>query len=108
MPGAPFRRTGRADAGGWFLMQTELKLRIASGVVLAAVALAATWFGGLAFQLLSVLIALLVYYEWSTITRLAESPKHVVPGHDPSVVTRYPAARPGLEGMVVRLDVDPA
>ncbi|SDA53629.1 phosphatidate cytidylyltransferase [Sinorhizobium sp. NFACC03] len=72
MPGAPFRRTGRADAGGWFLMQTELKLRIASGVVLAAVALAATWFGGLAFQLLSVLIALLVYYEWSTITALVE------------------------------------
>lgn len=72
MPGAPFRRTGRADAGGWFLMQTELKLRIASGVVLAAVALAATWFGGLAFQLLSVLIALLVYYEWSTITGLVE------------------------------------
>ncbi|MEI3853718.1 MULTISPECIES: phosphatidate cytidylyltransferase [Ensifer] len=53
-------------------MQTELKLRIASGVVLAAVALAATWFGGLAFQLLSVLIALLVYYEWSTITGLVE------------------------------------
>ncbi|MGF6171787.1 phosphatidate cytidylyltransferase [Ensifer sp. 4252] len=53
-------------------MQTELKLRIASGVVLAAVALGATWFGGLAFQLLSVLIALLVYYEWSTITGLPE------------------------------------
>ncbi|MCK3777679.1 phosphatidate cytidylyltransferase [Ensifer sesbaniae] len=53
-------------------MQTELKLRIASGVVLAAVALAATWFGGLAFQFLSVLIALLVYYEWSTITGLVE------------------------------------
>jgi glyoxylase-like metal-dependent hydrolase (beta-lactamase superfamily II) len=44
---------------------------------------------------------------YRTITRLAESPKLVVPGHDPSVVTRYPAARPGLEGMVVRLDVDP-
>lgn len=53
-------------------MQTELKLRIASGVVLAAVTLAATWFGGLAFQLLSALIALLVYYEWSTITGLQE------------------------------------
>lgn len=53
-------------------MQTELKLRIASGVVLAAVTLAATWFGGLAFQLLSALIALLVYYEWSTITDLQE------------------------------------
>ncbi|MBP1886972.1 phosphatidate cytidylyltransferase [Sinorhizobium mexicanum] len=54
-------------------MQTELKLRIASGVVLAAVALGATWAGGLAFQLLSVAIGLLVYYEWSTITRLGES-----------------------------------
>lgn len=53
-------------------MQTELKLRIASGVVLAAVTLAATWFGGLAFQLLSALIGLLVYYEWSTITGLPE------------------------------------
>ncbi|MDK1492231.1 phosphatidate cytidylyltransferase [Sinorhizobium sp. 7-81] len=54
-------------------MQSELKLRIASGVVLAAVALGATWAGGLAFQLLSVAIGLLVYYEWSTITKLAES-----------------------------------
>ncbi|HEV7320918.1 MAG TPA: phosphatidate cytidylyltransferase [Ensifer sp.] len=53
-------------------MQTELKLRIASGVVLAAVALAATWFGGLAFQVLAALIAVLVYYEWSTITGLPE------------------------------------
>ncbi|MBP2238028.1 phosphatidate cytidylyltransferase [Sinorhizobium kostiense] len=53
-------------------MQSELKLRIASGLVLAAIALGATWAGGSAFQLLSVAIGLLVYYEWSTITRLAE------------------------------------
>lgn len=53
-------------------MQTELKLRIASGFVLAAVTLGATWAGGFAFQLLSVAIGLLVYYEWSTITKLAE------------------------------------
>lgn len=53
-------------------MQTELKLRIASGLVLAAVTLGATWAGGFAFQLLSVAIGLLVYYEWSTITKLAE------------------------------------
>jgi glyoxylase-like metal-dependent hydrolase (beta-lactamase superfamily II) len=44
---------------------------------------------------------------YRTITRLAESPRHVVPGHDPLVAARYPAARPGMEGMVVRLDVDP-
>ncbi|CAN7516635.1 phosphatidate cytidylyltransferase [Pararhizobium sp. LjRoot238] len=53
-------------------MQRELQLRIVSGIALAAVALGATWAGGAVFQLLSVAIALLVYYEWSTITRLAE------------------------------------
>ena len=53
-------------------MQTELRLRILSGIVLAIVVLAATWFGGLAFRALAAAIALLVYYEWSTITRLAE------------------------------------
>jgi hypothetical protein len=31
----------------------------------------------------------------------------VVPGHDPLVLKRYPAAKLGLEGWVVRLDVDP-
>jgi hypothetical protein len=30
-----------------------------------------------------------------------------VPGHDPLVTKRYPAAKPGLEGWVMRLDVDP-
>ncbi|MCV9965299.1 phosphatidate cytidylyltransferase [Pararhizobium sp. BT-229] len=53
-------------------MQKELQLRIVSGIVLAAIALGATWAGGTVFQLLSVAIALLVYYEWSTITRLSE------------------------------------
>jgi len=44
---------------------------------------------------------------FDTIQRLAESPQHVIPGHDPLVMTRYPAAKPGLEGIVVRLDADP-
>lgn len=35
---------------------------------------------------------------------LAESPSHVIPGHDPLVMTRYPAPAPGLEGIAVRLD----
>jgi hypothetical protein len=39
--------------------------------------------------------------------RLASSPAHVVPGHDPLVLARYPAAKPGLEGWVVRLDAEP-
>ncbi len=38
----------------------------------------------------------------------APSRAHVVPGHDPLVMQRYPAARPGLEGIAVRLDVPPS
>ena len=44
---------------------------------------------------------------FKTVRKLAESPRHVIPGHDPLVLTRYPAAKPGLEGIVARLDVDP-
>ena len=39
--------------------------------------------------------------------RLASSPDHVVPGHDPAVMTRYPAVSKELEGIAVRLDVEP-
>ncbi|MDH3700273.1 MAG: N-acyl homoserine lactonase family protein [Alphaproteobacteria bacterium] len=39
--------------------------------------------------------------------RLAESGRHVIPGHDPLVLQRYPPPSPELEGVVVRLDVDP-
>jgi glyoxylase-like metal-dependent hydrolase (beta-lactamase superfamily II) len=35
---------------------------------------------------------------------LAESLDHVIPGHDPKVMERYPAPRKDLEGIVVRLD----
>jgi glyoxylase-like metal-dependent hydrolase (beta-lactamase superfamily II) len=44
---------------------------------------------------------------FNTMRRLASSPQHIIPGHDPLVLTRYPAAGPGLEGIVVRLDADP-
>ncbi len=37
----------------------------------------------------------------------APSPQHIVPGHDPLVMRRYPAPSPALEGLVVRLDVPP-
>jgi glyoxylase-like metal-dependent hydrolase (beta-lactamase superfamily II) len=43
----------------------------------------------------------------ATIKRLADSRHHIIPGHDPLVLKRYPAARPGLEGIVARLDADP-
>ena len=55
------------------MMQSELQLRILSGIVLALVVLVATWLGGPAFRVLASAIALLVYYEWSTITRLPET-----------------------------------
>ena len=44
---------------------------------------------------------------YTTIKKLADSVDHVIPGHDPQVLERYPAAAPGLEQLVVRLDVDP-
>jgi hypothetical protein len=42
-----------------------------------------------------------------TLRQLATSPSHIIPGHDPLVMERYPAAAPGLEDWVVRLDADP-
>lgn len=38
---------------------------------------------------------------------LAASPAHIVPGHDPLVLQRYPAADARLAGIVCRLDVAP-
>jgi hypothetical protein len=37
---------------------------------------------------------------------LATSVDHIIPGHDPDVLRRYPAV-PGLEGIACRLDVPP-
>jgi hypothetical protein len=45
---------------------------------------------------------------YARLCALADSPAHVVPGHDPLVLQRYPAASPSLEGIVARLDVQPA
>lgn len=44
---------------------------------------------------------------YRTLRRLASTPAHIVPGHDPLVLSRYPAARAGLEDWIVRLDVEP-
>ena len=44
---------------------------------------------------------------WDKLRNLADSPAHVVPGHDPLVLQRYPAPNPSLDGIVVRLDVPP-
>jgi len=44
---------------------------------------------------------------FTTIEALAGSPQHVIPGHDPQVLARYPAARAGLAN-AVRVDLDPS
>ena len=44
---------------------------------------------------------------YQTLKRLAGGMNRIVPGHDPLVLARYPAAKPGLEGWVARLDVEP-
>jgi len=43
---------------------------------------------------------------YDAMDRLSDSRAHIVPGHDPMVLRRYPPSRPGLED-VVRLDADP-
>jgi len=44
---------------------------------------------------------------YATLRKLATSPRHVVPGHDPLVLARYPAAKTGMEDWIARLDVEP-
>jgi glyoxylase-like metal-dependent hydrolase (beta-lactamase superfamily II) len=41
------------------------------------------------------------------VRRLADSASHIIPGHDPQVMLRYPAPTPAMAGKVVRLDVAP-
>ena len=44
---------------------------------------------------------------YDTLRAHAPTPQHIVPGHDPEVMRRYPPPKPELEGIVVRLDVAP-
>jgi hypothetical protein len=44
---------------------------------------------------------------YRTMYALASSPDAIIPGHDPLMMKQYPAAAPGLEDIVVRLDADP-
>jgi glyoxylase-like metal-dependent hydrolase (beta-lactamase superfamily II) len=43
---------------------------------------------------------------YDAMKRLASSPGHIVPGHDPLVLQRYPA-QPGCPADIVRLDAEP-
>lgn len=42
------------------------------------------------------------------VRELADSQAHIVPGHDPLVMQRYPAPSAALQGKVVRVDVPPS
>jgi glyoxylase-like metal-dependent hydrolase (beta-lactamase superfamily II) len=44
---------------------------------------------------------------YARLRRLADSPQHIIPGHDPRVMQRYPASDPSLAGIAVRLDLPP-
>ncbi|MBO9356125.1 MBL fold metallo-hydrolase [Bordetella petrii] len=44
---------------------------------------------------------------YRVVRQLADTPRHIVPGHDPQVMQRYPAPSDALAGKVVRLDVAP-
>ena len=45
---------------------------------------------------------------YDRLRELAASPAHIVPGHEPLVLQRYPAAGERLAGIACRLDVAPA
>jgi glyoxylase-like metal-dependent hydrolase (beta-lactamase superfamily II) len=46
--------------------------------------------------------------SYEKLRAIAASADHIVPGHDPLVMQLYPAPRPDLEGIAVRLDVPPS
>lgn len=45
---------------------------------------------------------------YGRLRELADSPDHIIPGHDPQVTARYPPASPKSAGICMRLDVAPA
>ena len=57
-----------------------------------------------AFAVFENLTELLEGYR--TLRRLAPTDRHIVPGHDPEVFKRYPAAE-GMDGWAVRVDLEP-
>ena len=44
---------------------------------------------------------------WETCELLADGPDHVIPGHDPLVLQKYPVASSSLGSEIVRLDLPP-
>jgi glyoxylase-like metal-dependent hydrolase (beta-lactamase superfamily II) len=48
-----------------------------------------------------------VLQGYRTLRKLATSSDHLIPGHDPQVMDRYPPPEPMLTGTIARLDVSP-
>lgn len=104
VPGLTLHRVGGHSAGlqvvrvwtklGWMVLAADASHSYAN------------FEGGRAFPVVYSVAEMLEGYR--TLYRLADSPHYIVPGHDPLVMKYYPAARPDLEGIVVRLDVKPA
>ena len=44
-----------------------------------------------------------MYEAFDVVRALADSPEHIVPGHDPEVMKRYPPASPDLKEIAVRI-----
>ena len=44
-----------------------------------------------------------MYRAFDRIRALADAEDLIIPGHDPAVLQRFPAAAPGLEGLAVRV-----
>ena len=103
VPGVTVHHIGGHSKG---LQSVRVKTRLGH-VVLAADAshLYAHIDGGRVFPLVYNVGEVVEGYE--TLKKLAAAPRHLVPGHDPLVLARYPAAKPGLEGWIVRLDAEP-
>lgn len=101
-PGLTLHRVGGHTRG----LQV-VRVRTARGwVVLASDAahFYANWHQRRPFPIVENVAAYLEAFR--VIEQLADSPDHVIPGHDPLVLQRYPLARPDVEA-IVRLDLPP-
>jgi glyoxylase-like metal-dependent hydrolase (beta-lactamase superfamily II) len=48
-----------------------------------------------------------MFEAYRKVKRLAASPDHIIPGHDPMVMQLYRPPEPSMHGMIARLDVEP-
>jgi glyoxylase-like metal-dependent hydrolase (beta-lactamase superfamily II) len=101
-PGVTVHRIGGHTKG---LQSVRVETRLGPVVIAADAAhLYAHLDSGRVFPTVYNVAEVLEGYE--RLRKLAASPAHIVPGHDPLVLSRYPAAKPGLEGWIVRLDAE--